>query len=117
MRIFWVSDKYAQDMYTLTWHPGQEDLADHQNKHHSGAHHTAVRTWYLHMKNSPHFLPRAKAPSALKGCVETLNDGYLRKVPLPRAPRIQSPDHVTCHIQVTRDNPNTGYSQASRIPT
>ncbi len=69
MRFFWVSDKCAQDMYTLSWHPGQENLADYQSKNHLGAHHSAVRAWYLHMENSPHFLPRAKAPSALKGCV------------------------------------------------
>ncbi len=49
--------------------------------------------------------------------VGTLNDRYLCKVTLPRAPRIQSADHVTCHIQVTRDNPNTSYSQVPRIPT
>ncbi len=110
-----VSDKCAQDIYTLSWHPGQENVADYQSKHHSGAHHTAVRAWYLHMENSPPLLPRAKTRSTLKGYVGTLNDGYLHKVPLPRAPLIQSTDHVTCHIQVTRDNPNTCYSQVPWI--
>jgi hypothetical protein len=42
MSFFWVSDKCAQDMHTLSWHPGQEYLADYQSKHHSGAHHAAV---------------------------------------------------------------------------
>ncbi len=115
--IFWVSDKCAQDMYMLSWHPGQGNVADYQNKHHSGAHHAVVCAWYLHLEISPRFLPRAKAPSTLKGCVGTLNEGYLRKVPLPRAPWIQSTDHVTCHIQVTCDNPNTCYSQVPQIPT
>jgi hypothetical protein len=27
MRFFWVSDKCTQDIYTLSWHPGQENLA------------------------------------------------------------------------------------------
>jgi hypothetical protein len=95
-------------MYNLHWHPGQENLADYQSKHHAGSHHMCVRPWYLHMDNSPRVLPRAETPSALKGCVGTLKDGYVRKVPLPRAPRIQSASHVcdtldTCYLaQVTR---------------
>ena len=29
MRYFWVADKLAQDMYTISWHPGQENLSDY----------------------------------------------------------------------------------------
>ena len=36
MRFFWISDKCAQDMYKFSWHPGQENLADYQSKHHTG---------------------------------------------------------------------------------
>ncbi len=74
MHFFWIRDKVAQDMYILSWHPGQENLADYQSKHHVGAHHVAVCPWYLHMDNSPRELPRALAPSTLKGCVGALND-------------------------------------------
>jgi hypothetical protein len=109
MRFFWVGDKVAQGMYKLSWYPVQENLADYQSKHHMGSHHVAVRPWYLHMHNSPRVLPRAEKPSALKGCVGTLKDGYVRYVPLPRAPRIQhvnsvtTPEHNTCYtIQVPR---------------
>ncbi len=35
--------------------------------------------------------------------VGTLNDGYVHNVALPRAPRIQSASHVTCHGVVTHD--------------
>jgi hypothetical protein len=31
MRFFWVGDKVAQEMYHLSWHPGQENLADYQS--------------------------------------------------------------------------------------
>jgi hypothetical protein len=99
-------------MYKLTWHPGQENLANSQSKHHIGLHHVAVRPWYLHMKNSPLVLPQAERPSILKGCVGTLKDGYVRKVPLPQAPGIQhaihvaTPEHNTCYL-----------TQVSRIPT
>ena len=91
MRFMWVGDKIAQQMYELIWHPRQENLADYQSKHHVGTHHVNVRPYYLHMENSPRFLARAERPSTLKGCVWTLKDGYVRRVPLPRVlPRRQS---------------------------
>ncbi len=37
MKFFWVGDKVAQDMYALSWHPGQESLADYQSKYHIGS--------------------------------------------------------------------------------
>jgi hypothetical protein len=74
-------------MYNLSWHPGQENLADYQSK--------AVRPWYLHMENSPQILPLAASPSALKECVGTLKDGYIPKVPLPWAPQIQQASHTS----------------------
>ncbi len=59
MQFFWVGYKVAQEMYKLSWHPGQENLADYQSKHHVASHHVNVCPWYLHMENSPRFLPRA----------------------------------------------------------
>ncbi len=117
MCFFWISGKVTQNMYSLAWHPGQENLADYQSKHHMGHHHVAVRPWYLHMEISPCFLPRAQTPSALKGCVGTLDDGYLRKVPLPWAPRIQSPGHVTCTAVTECDKRDTCYLQVPPLPT
>jgi hypothetical protein len=73
MQYFWVCD--ACD---VKWHPGQENLADYQSKHHPGAHHTAARPWYLHKINLPLVLPQAVRPSTLKGCVGTLPKGYVR---------------------------------------
>ncbi len=83
--FFWIGDKVAQGMYDVSWHPGQENLADYQSKHHNRAHHKAVCPWYLHQANSLQYLPWAVRPSALKGCVGTLKlkDEYLCKVPLP----------------------------------
>ena len=115
MRFFWISDKCAQDMYALHWHPGQENLADYQSKHHTGAHHTKVRPWYLHESNSPQELPRALKPSALKGCVGTQDGGYLRKVPLPRIPLQQSTALTAGAAPLV--NPGTCYLQVPRIPT
>jgi hypothetical protein len=88
MRYFWTCEKDAQNVYLFKWYPGMENLVDNQSKHHPGAHHTVVRPYYLHEKNSPLELPRAIQPSTLKGCVGTLKDGYVRNVPLPQVPRI-----------------------------
>jgi hypothetical protein len=90
MRYFWGCDKIAQNAYDVIWHPGQENLADYQSKHHIGPHHQTVCPWYLHEKNSPLVLPCATRPSTLKGCDGTLPQGYLRNIPLPRVPRGQS---------------------------
>jgi hypothetical protein len=97
MWYFWVCDKVAQDAYDVRWHPGQENLTNYQSKHHTGAHHTAVRPWYLHEVNLPLVLPRAIRPSTLKGCVGTLPKGYVRNVPLPRVPLRQSAQSRQVH--------------------
>jgi hypothetical protein len=89
MRYFGVSDKVAQDSYHVKWHPGQENLANYQSKHHIGAHHQAVCPWYLHNKILHLVLPQATQPSTLIGCIGTLPAGYVRNVPLPRVPRPQ----------------------------
>jgi hypothetical protein len=103
-------------MYQIAWHPGQENLADYQSKHHIGSHHVAVRSWYLHTKDSPLYLPRAVRPSTLKGCVGTLKDGYIQRVPLPRVPRVQSTSPVAC-ATIHRNPTHTGYLPIVRIPT
>jgi hypothetical protein len=123
MRFFLVRDKVAQKMYKLRCHPGQENLADYQSKHQVMSHHINVCPWYLHMENSPRFLPKAQKPSTLKGCVGTLDDGYVPNIPLPRAARIQSASHVTCYGAVMRDavtepgtNTDNCYSQDAHVP-
>ncbi len=90
MRYFLVCDKFAQDAYDVRWHPGQENLADYQSKHHIETYHQAVPPWYLHKKHSPLVLLRATRPSTLKGCVGTLPKGYVHNVPLHRLPQVQT---------------------------
>ena len=97
MRYFWVCDKVVQDAYDIKWHPGKENLADYQSKHHPRAHHTAVHPWYLHEVNSPLVLPRASRPSTLKGCVGNLPQGYVCNIPLPRIPLRQSTNRNQVH--------------------
>jgi hypothetical protein len=55
--------------FDVRWHLGQENLGDYASKHHEGRHHKKVRPVYLHEPTSPATLPRAQAPSALRGCV------------------------------------------------
>ena len=105
MRFFWVTDQVKNGTYNIQWHPGQENLADYFTKHFDGKHHQEVRPWYLHMHNSPRVLPRAVAPSTLRGCVGTLPNGYTKAAPLPRVnptvsrvkPRLLEP--LTCSHQ------------------
>lgn len=82
--FFWTTDQVAIGNFNVTWHPGQENLADYFTKHFDTRHHQLVRPYYLHMHNSPTTLPRALAPRTLKGCVGTLPNGYARSAPLPR---------------------------------
>jgi hypothetical protein len=66
MRFFWVADAVEAEKFDIQYNPGKENHGDYQSKHHLGAHHTAVCTWYLHEKMSLQELPRASKPSALK---------------------------------------------------
>ena len=75
MRYFWVTDQVHRKILDIIWQPGAENLADYFSKHHIGAHHKKVRSWYIHTPNSSRELPRALAPSALRGCVGTLEHG------------------------------------------
>eukprot|EP00804_Cyclotella_cryptica_P015897 CCRYP_006383-RA/>CCRYP_006383-RA protein AED:0.07 eAED:-0.04 QI:0/0/0/1/0/0/2/0/1375 len=86
MRFFWVTDQVQQQFFNVRWQPGQENLADYFTKHFEPRHHLNVRPWYLHTNTSPTLLPRAHAPSSLRGCVGTLPNGYIRASPLPRIP-------------------------------
>jgi hypothetical protein len=95
MKSFWTCEKDAQKVFLFTWHPGMENLADYQSKHHPSGHHTSVRPYYLHKKKSPFELPHAIRQSILKRCLGTLKDGYVRNVPLPRVQRIQSASDYT----------------------
>ena len=84
MRFFWVTDQVQNGLVDIKWHPGQENMADYFTKHFDVKHHREVRPWYLHEHNSPRILPRAIKPSALRGCVGTLPNGYIKSSPLPR---------------------------------
>jgi hypothetical protein len=90
MRFFWVTDQVKQNFFHVRWQPGQENLADYFTKHFEPRHHLNVRPWYLHTNMSPTLLPRANAPSSLRGCVGTLPNGYTRASPLPRIPSYKS---------------------------
>ncbi len=109
MKQIWTCEKDAQKVFSFKWHPGMENLADYQSKHHLGGHYTAVRQYYLHKKNSPLDLSHAIRQSTLKRCVGTLKDGYLRNLPLPKVQQIQS---VSDYTKTTQSQVNA-YEYAS----
>ena len=88
MRYFWIMCQEPQKILKVRYHPGQEILGDYQTKPHNGASHQRARPFYLHMKNSPRYLPRAMRPSVRRGCVGKLGDPYTRSNPLPNIPSI-----------------------------
>ena len=94
MRYFGVCNKDAQDVYNVKWHPGQENLADYQSKHHTRTHHQAVRPWYLHEQSSPLVLPRVTRPSTLKGVSELSPKGTYVLYPYPESLEDRVPSHT-----------------------
>ena len=103
--FFWITNQVEIQNFNVTWHPGQENLADYFTKHFDARHHQLVRPYYLHMHNSPTTLPRALAPSTLKGCVGTLPNGYTRTAPLPR-PQTDPRSSQRGHTSLTRSHPS-----------
>jgi hypothetical protein len=67
----------------------QENLGNYPSKHHTADIYQHVRPYYVHMHNSPTFLPQAAKPSSWQGCVETLADPYKGRIPLPSVPNYQ----------------------------
>jgi hypothetical protein len=92
MRFFWVTDhvKRGSLMCSGTQVRRTLGIGDYFSKHFVGQHHVAVRPWYTLTPLSQRVLPRAQAPSALRGCDGTLDNGYLRSVPLSRVRRTLS---------------------------
>jgi hypothetical protein len=50
--FFWMTDQVTLGNFNVSWHPGQENLADYFMKHFDARHHQTVRPYYLHMHNS-----------------------------------------------------------------
>ena len=90
MRLFWITVPIILGKFDVQWHPSQENLADYFTKQFDAKHHVEIRPWYLHEHNSPRFLPRASAPSDLKGCVGILPTRYILASLLPRIPNRES---------------------------
>ena len=78
MRYFYICDLVKHGIVNVKWHPGQENLADYESKHHDAKHHKMVRPSYLHKINSPRELLRAMTPHVLRGCVGTKLGGRPR---------------------------------------
>eukprot|EP00957_Ditylum_brightwellii_P115579 8815493-Ditylum_brightwellii.AAC.2 len=87
MQYFWLLDQVKLKNFDVSWHPGQENLADYPTKHHTGTHHQHVCPCYVHTTSSPRFLSCAPALHALQGCVNSPSKDiwmYDGRTPLPR---------------------------------
>ena len=86
MRYMWLLDQEAQSLFTFHQHPGQQNLGDYPSKHHTANIHQYIPPYYVHMDNSPLYLPRAQQTRTCQGCVGILGDGYHGKIPLTSFP-------------------------------
>jgi hypothetical protein len=92
MRYFWLLDGEAQQLFQFYYQPGQENLGNYPSKHHTADIHQYVRPYFVHMHNSPLFLPQAAKHCSWQGCVETLADPYKGRIPLTSVPNNQEQD-------------------------
>ena len=65
MRFYWLKCRQAQEQFDIYWEKGATNLADYFTKHHSPAHHKAVRPIYLYDEQQ-----RLSA----EGCAKVLQD-------------------------------------------
>ena len=65
MRFHWLKCRESQEQFQYYWAPGKANLADYFTKHHSPAHHKAVRPIYLHENNSQ---------LSMQGCIKILSE-------------------------------------------
>ena len=86
MAYCWLLDQTTQRYIKVYYQPGAENMGDYPSKAHIGHTHKYTSPYYVQMVNSPKELPRAAKPSSRRGCVETFEDSYYKRVPLPRVP-------------------------------
>ena len=51
MRFYWVRDRVKQGHFEIFWRKGEDNYGDYFTKHHSAAHHRAMRPIYLYETN------------------------------------------------------------------
>ncbi len=105
---FSSSTRGQSQLFWFYYQPGQENLGDYPSKHHTADIHQHVCPYYVHMYNSPTFLPRAAKPSSRWGCVDTLADPYKGRIPLPSGPNYQEHDLSRHLIQPNMHTPPNG---------
>ena len=66
MRIYWLKCREAQEEFDIYWGKGATNLADYFTKHHSQAHHKAVRPIYL--LDEKQWLSAAGCTKVLQDC-------------------------------------------------
>jgi hypothetical protein len=98
MRYFWVGDKEAQDVYKIKWHPGQENLADYQSKHHIGSHHIGVCHWYLHELILPWYYQEQTDQALWKGVLGTSLRAKYKTYPYREFHGTRALSSQECHL-------------------
>ena len=109
MRFDWLKCRSAQLQFDIYWAPGQENLADYFTKHHSAAHHIALRAIYL--------APEAAAKQlSMQGCIKVLQSRLAKKIPVTT---IQShiPSQQSQRSPLAQIQPVSAQTHEQRIQT
>ena len=91
MRYHWLRDRIAQNQFNLYWSSGKTNSADYFSKHHSPAHHKALRYVYLLQKLSK----PTSITSSVRGCVSP--SGFLPPGSLSTDDMTRSSSHHSSH--------------------
>ena len=104
MCYFWLLDQETQRYFKFYYHPGQENMGNFPSIHHTPKICIHTRPYYLHTDMSPRQLLCAVKPSSRRGCAETLEDLYMKQIPLPRIPH--SRDLLPCTYKSSSVQPS-----------
>ena len=100
MRFYWAQDRVSQKQFRVFWRRGKLNMGDYHTKHHSPGHNRKMRPCYLHMKDSPVYLPHdsvtgSTVASPLRGCIDPAFSN-------PRAARPRRQHRVTMQEHSSR---------------
>ena len=118
MRYFEILDQKHNRYFKVYYKSEVENMGDYPSKAHTGAIHTHVRPYYMHMGNPPRTSLKAHKPSFRGECVEILGSPYYKRVPLPRIPSIRKLDKSSCIAQWSEHmtvQPNGQYNKFVEI--
>ena len=98
MQFYWFQDRTKQGQLVIYWRPGNQNIGDYQNKHHSPSYHWLMRPVYLHDTES---LVNTLVSTLLWGCVIRVNSVRAHACRQTQYTVIQNPETKEIQTQHT----------------